>query len=178
MERLILDAPLSAVCWITDVGLLDRLSDFCLDRGKVKVENFLVAVFWSLPNRHRFPPMMRCRSMTALRRSPSTSRFPAATSPWNHSGGPCHVAHLLSLASLPSSYPPAEEPFRAALPWSGTPLGPWPCRSLQANFRQGQLLGTPRIGRTPHCLAQRELHLRRSFVQQSTEMQHQGLGIS
>jgi hypothetical protein len=74
--------------------------------------------------------------------------------------------------------PAVEEPFRAALSRSGTPLGPWLCRSLQANFRQGLLLGIPRIGRTPHCLAQRELHLRSSFVQQSTETQHQGLGIS
>src|ERR687898_239267 len=109
---------------------------------------------------------------------PLDQQVPGSDVAMNHSGGPYHVAHLLSLASLPSSSPPAEEPFRAALPWSGTPLGPWPCRSLQANFRQGQLLGTPRIGRTPHCLAQRELHLRSSFVQQSTETQHQGLGIS
>jgi hypothetical protein len=38
-------ARLSAVCWITDVGLLDRLSDLRLDRGKVKVEYLEVEHF-------------------------------------------------------------------------------------------------------------------------------------
>lgn len=34
-----------SVCWITDVGLLDRLGDLRLDRGKVKVENLEVEHF-------------------------------------------------------------------------------------------------------------------------------------
>jgi hypothetical protein len=56
------------------------------------------------------------KSMTALRRSPSTSRFPDATSPWNQTGGPCHVAaSAASHAAVAGSV--SILPCKAAIAW-------------------------------------------------------------